>query len=949
MLEYMLMRPFERPVFNETRRWLQQEGNQLLLVLDEAHMYRGAKGAEVAFLLRRLRARLGIHDQPEKLRVIATSATLASDAEGLDNILRFAADLTGKKPDDFEAIVGSARDRRTVRSSVGIRSPHAGFNRPRGPEPSAHRREPAIGPGAALRVLREERRVVRRVGGFGCPLRNSRRASLTSINWSSPRPARRRALGELAHLVFGQHVKAGQALQALLALGTLARNKPDEPGLVPTRVHAMFRGVHGLYACINPSCSGRQGARGVPAVLGKLFSSPQTRCDACAARVFEVASCRSCGAPYLVAYAESGTLDRLHFLWGETEGDLVRLELLPTAPRYPHRTDELHVHLRTGYVDAQGNFGDKEIRSIYVWLDGDNARQPEFDRCAMCQPTAPARARIFNFRTRGEQPFTALIEAQFAEQPPQKLDPRLPNHGRKVLVFSDGRQKAARLAPALEHSHARDLFRQVIALAASELREKDELTGMQWLYPAVVWLCGNRGYDLFPSVDEVEFHNHLRRTKDKSLKEAIRLANRGGLRPTRSFAQALFGELTDRYYSLPSLALGTVEEDPDLDHVFDDFPSVGLDREAAKALFRAWVRLHLERRSFRPDGAEIRDLGEGWAGPVGIKAENIAHVLPNRFEEYLHTVLSNDSEATALVAAWFQQLVRNSDLLDFEGDLYYLRPLGLSLNLRLDGAWLRCVDCGRIHPESLADVCPGCLGRLVEAEPDYLSARTGFYREQVLRAFDSLHLEPFGLSAAEHSAQLTGRPDESAFNKVEEYELRFQDISLEEQTTDRRAELHDDDGGRYRYWRAVRGGSEKRAPPRRELPTASRTCGKARKVHSFGGHLCSRHLARRALLRPPRSDHLRCSAAAGRLRREPAGARAARKCLLGAAVFSRDRAHRHRIQCLSVIRVARHRRAVPLGGARVFVTAHGELARTQRNATANRVGALGADLQLRLG
>ena len=112
-----------------------------------------------------------------------------------------------------------------------------------------------------------------------------------------------------------------------------------------------------------------------------------------------------------------------------------------------------------------------------------------------------------------------------------------------------------RLAPALEHSHARDLFRQVIALAANELRAQENNTGMQWLYAGVAWLCGNRGYDLFPSADEVEFHNHLRRVKGKSLREAIQLANRGGLRPTRSFAQALFSELTDRYYSLPSLAL----------------------------------------------------------------------------------------------------------------------------------------------------------------------------------------------------------------------------------------------------------------------------------------------------------------------------------------------------------------------------------------------------------
>ncbi len=68
---------------------------------------------------------------------------------------------------------------------------------------------------------------------------------------------------------------------------------------------------------------------------------------------------------------------------------------------------------------------------------------------------------------------------------------------------------------------------------------------------------------------------------------------------------------------------------------------------------------------------------------------------------------------------------------------------------------------------------------MIEADADYLDARTGFYRRQVLRAFDERTLEPFGLSAAEHSAQLTGQADDSAFNKVEEYELRFQDVALD--------------------------------------------------------------------------------------------------------------------------------------------------------------------------
>src|SRR5262249_34351829 len=106
MLEYMLMRPFERPIFQQTAEWLREEGNQFLLVLDEAHMYRGAKGAEVGFLLRRLRARLGINDRPDKLRVICTSASLGDSETALANIRCFAADLTGKRPEDFAPVTG---------------------------------------------------------------------------------------------------------------------------------------------------------------------------------------------------------------------------------------------------------------------------------------------------------------------------------------------------------------------------------------------------------------------------------------------------------------------------------------------------------------------------------------------------------------------------------------------------------------------------------------------------------------------------------------------------------------------------------------------------------------------------------------------------------------------------------------------------------------------------
>ena len=75
MLEYMMMRPLERPIFDHTRDWLRANPEEsFLLVVDEAHLYRGAAGTEVALLIRRLRSRLGI--PPERLQVICTSASM---------------------------------------------------------------------------------------------------------------------------------------------------------------------------------------------------------------------------------------------------------------------------------------------------------------------------------------------------------------------------------------------------------------------------------------------------------------------------------------------------------------------------------------------------------------------------------------------------------------------------------------------------------------------------------------------------------------------------------------------------------------------------------------------------------------------------------------------------------------------------------------------------------
>lgn len=83
MLEYMMLRPKDDAVFSDAKL--------KYIILDEAHIYKGATGMETSLLMRRLRARIS---KPNEVQYILTSATLGgpdADAE----ILQFANKLTG--------------------------------------------------------------------------------------------------------------------------------------------------------------------------------------------------------------------------------------------------------------------------------------------------------------------------------------------------------------------------------------------------------------------------------------------------------------------------------------------------------------------------------------------------------------------------------------------------------------------------------------------------------------------------------------------------------------------------------------------------------------------------------------------------------------------------------------------------------------------------------------
>ena len=79
MLNIMLMRQLESPIFEKTRAWLAggpPTERAFFLVVDELHSYRGTPGTEVAYVLRLLLQRLGLTPDSPQLKILATSASI---------------------------------------------------------------------------------------------------------------------------------------------------------------------------------------------------------------------------------------------------------------------------------------------------------------------------------------------------------------------------------------------------------------------------------------------------------------------------------------------------------------------------------------------------------------------------------------------------------------------------------------------------------------------------------------------------------------------------------------------------------------------------------------------------------------------------------------------------------------------------------------------------------
>jgi ATP-dependent helicase YprA (DUF1998 family) len=790
MLEYMLMRPLERPVFDRTREWLRDNPNErFLLVIDEAHLYRGAGGAEVALLIRRLRMRLGI--PPDRLQIICTSASFADS----DEALRFGAQLSGKQSTDFEAVKGTLSLR--ANENVGSNADAAKLceiNLPRFYE--ADTEDKRLGEVSAFLDYRNvpkpwdlHRSLYEALEAF------SPMAKLVNATMQEALP-----IDSLGTLLFPgmPNRDAAQAVTNLMALGSTARRTPTEAGLLPCRVHSFYRGLPGIWVCMDPKCSALPADRRSD-VCGKMFSQPQDHCE-CGARVLELFTCRQCGTAYARAFTDD--IDNPNFLWSEPGSVFVTkqgvvdslqpIDLLLERPLENEGIEPADYDLLTGRVNPQGELGER-VRQVFLRkgrvAEGDEDPhegtniQGEFRPCAICkEPPKLGRSTVQDHQTKGDQPFQALISKQIQVQPPNAM-PRTrlaPLRGRKVLIFSDSRQTAARLAPNIQKYSMQDVMRPLIAVGYDLFcrypRIQRHLT-LQDIYAAVLAAARLLDVRLRPELKPQESFSQeavveaaieagvLDREDD--LDDLVMQCR--GSRPPESLLRVIADTLSNRYYDLESLALASVIERPGHKaavQALPDVPGIATTPDQKLALTRAWLRCWTKHGIWLPDMP-----GDWYPSEVGAASGKFT-IMDRILKERNAKSVFEQSWRPKLLALFTEQMQPSKH-----------RLKGTELSLMIGGAWAYCRSCRTTQrPFPGRTACMNCgVGQAMPIDPDndpVFAARKDYYRSGTVAALRDRTKGPVALIAAEHTAQLNTAQAQDVYSKAEEYELLFQDVAL---------------------------------------------------------------------------------------------------------------------------------------------------------------------------
>ena len=511
MLEYLLLRPDDHVFFDGeyARHWR-------FLVIDEAHTYTGAKGIEMAMLLRRLKDRV-VEGKVGQLQCVVTSATLGRGEKDFPEVAHFARQLFGER---VEWVKGDPSRQDVIKAT---RKRMIGLSQNQwNPDPTLYTRWQKIVRGSSGRecvsalidegrdvgIPEEMLRAAVRASGDNYPLflyeilkGDERIAALRRALKAEPQ-----YLGDVAAEIFDDTPHARERLVALVDLAARARPAEDDQPLIPARYHLFVRAIEGAYLALRPERRLYLERREQVDVAGRQYA------------VFETAACRQCGATYLVG--EEQEVDGKVVLKQPGKqyfehADKLRFYLLldEKTDKVPDDEDEVvsygeSVELGDRYnLCAACGAIDKDTLllplcgcddSNYLSVVSVPSKEGKVHKCPACGRQSPA-SLVWRFLTGKDATASVLATAFYQQIPPRRRQPGeisedqmtaedawsstavsqptaaletgSNGEGRQLLAFSDSRQDAAFFAPYLSRTYSQILRRRLILKTIEEHRE----------------------------------------------------------------------------------------------------------------------------------------------------------------------------------------------------------------------------------------------------------------------------------------------------------------------------------------------------------------------------------------------------------------------------------------------------------------------------------------------
>ena len=491
MLNIMLMRAVEAPIFNQTRQWLEADStNVFYLVVDELHTYRGTAGTEVAYLLRVLFERLGLTPDSDQLRIIASSASLAGDQSGLEYLEGFfrrdrnrfrivSGEIDPPSANSVAEISAHGAALRQLEQSAAVASGQI-------EESAARQFNTSVGGSGNRDDFPTEQIVASALEHIHAP--DAIRLACTSLEDTAkliPRTPKELALSLFPQL---SNDEAQEAVLGLLTGLSQARRASGEAPLV-MRAHLFFRNLQGMWACTDPQCNAAPLRQDQP-LAGRLHYLPRLTCD-CGSRVLELLYCESCGEIFFGGYKHDGQNPNEWFLSPEhpnleASADAASFErdyqnyavfwpaeqgMSPVtsqwtqdnigrrwrATRYTPNNGLVQLGGRNGYLYYVPRMHGQNLPGIEI-ASAYQAYPAKCPRCDSDWSWRPLGSPIRTQRT-GFQKISQLLADSLLRQIPRTAE----GSDRKLVVFSDSRQDAAKLSAGMRFAHYWDAVRQALS------------------------------------------------------------------------------------------------------------------------------------------------------------------------------------------------------------------------------------------------------------------------------------------------------------------------------------------------------------------------------------------------------------------------------------------------------------------------------------------------------